>query len=128
MVKRGSTQQRIAGESAEPRRPVEEGLRVTRLPGDEGLAVAGEVDPATHRDWQNALTSLLVSGVPARLDLSRLSFVDAHGAAVLMSVARKVAPGRTLTLYQPPPCLLRLLDLFWPEDQVEIVIVDEEAG
>lgn len=126
MARRGSTTHRGPGESARLTRPAEEGLRVTRLPGGKGLAIAGEVDLATHRSWQRTVTSLLVNGAPARLDLSGLSFVDGHGAAVLMSVSRQLAPDRTLTLYRPPLCLRRLLDLFWSEDH--IVIVDEEAG
>ncbi len=128
MARRGSTTQRGSRDSVRPTRPFEDELRVTRLPGGKGLAVAGEVDLATHRSWQRAVTSLLVNGAPARLDLSGLSFVDGHGAAVLVSVAQKMTPGRTLTLYQPPRCLRRLLDLFWSGGHVEIVIVDEEAG
>ncbi|MDQ3788862.1 MAG: STAS domain-containing protein [Actinomycetota bacterium] len=99
---------------------------MSRLPGGKGLAVAGEVDLATHRNWQSTVRSLLVDDAAARLDLSGLSFIDGHGAAVLMSVAEKMAPQRTLTLYRPPLCLRRLLDLFWSEDHVVIVI--EEAG
>ncbi len=125
MARRGSTKPRRPGG---PVRFLDAGLRVTRLPGGTGLAVTGEVDLANHRSWQRTVSSLLVNGAPTRLDLSGLSFIDGRGAAALVSVAREMAPERTLTLYRPPLCLRRLLDLFWSEDHIKIVIVDEEAG
>lgn len=103
-------------------------LRVVRLPGRQGLRVVGEVDLTTHRDWVSALESLLVDGTPARLDLSGLSFVDARGTVALVAVARRLAPGRTLTLYRPPVCLRRILDLFWSGELIEITSENEEQG
>ena len=127
MAKRASAARSRMSDAAELVRPGWTGLRVSRLPGGKGLAVAGEVDMATHRNWRTAATWLLDTGTHTRLDLSGLTFIDGHGAAVLVTVAQKMAPSRTLTLYRPPLCLRRLLDLFWP-DGIQITIEDEEAG
>lgn len=115
-------------ESPGPTRRPEPALRVSLLPGRMGLVVAGEVDLATHRKWDSALESLLVNGIPGRLDLSGLSFIDGRGTAALVVVARRMAPDRILTLYRPPLCLRRILELFWPGELLEIKAEDEEAG
>jgi len=101
-------------------------LQVVRLPGQQGLRVLGEVDLTTHRRWEDALESLAADMSP-RLDLSGLSFIDAYGAAALVAVAQRMTSATTLTLYRPPLCLRRVLDMLWPGELPVITIEDEEA-
>ncbi len=102
-------------------------LQVVRLPGRQGLSVLGEVDLTTHRRWERALESLLAADTSARLDLSGLSFIDAYGAAALVAAAQRMTSDTTLTLYRPPLCLRRILDMLWPGELPVITIEDEEA-
>lgn len=128
MVKRGNVEYLRSGRLLGPVSHLESGLRVSWLPGRTGLAAAGEVDVATHRGWRSTLELLLVDGIPGRLDLSGLTFIDGHGTAALVGLARRMGPDRRLTLYRPPYCLRRVLDLFWSDVPLEIEDEDEEAG
>ena len=81
----------------------------------------------THRRWEHALESLLAADTAPRLDLSGLSFIDAYGAAALVATAQRMTSDTTLTLYRPPLCLRRILDMLWPGKLPVITIEDEEA-
>ena len=126
MAKRGNVEHLRSSRVRGPVSHFQSGLWVSWLPGETGLAAAGEVDVATRRRWHGTLELLLADGTPGRLDLSGLTFIDGHGTAALVALARRMAPDRRLTLYRPPYCLRRVLDLFWSD--VPLEIVDEEAG
>jgi anti-anti-sigma regulatory factor len=105
----------------------DQALVVLPLAGQKGLRVIGAVDLSTRRDWDDALAALHDDDTAGRLDLSGLSFIDARGAASLVGAARRMAPTANLTLYRPPLCLRRILDVFWSDEEPVIVIEDEEA-
>jgi anti-anti-sigma regulatory factor len=53
------------------------------------------------------------------LDLSKVEFMDLHGLAVLMRVARR---DRTrFAVARPAPCVVRLLELIHADGEVPIV-------
>jgi anti-anti-sigma factor len=100
-------------------------LTVERLPGRAGLRVSGEVDVSTSDEWAQVLAALRTTDAPGRLDLSGLSFIDVRGVASLVETARRLPSG--LSLYRPPTCLRRTLEVVWTDEMDHVVIEDEEA-
>lgn len=98
------------------------------MPGQRGLRVIGDVDLCTRDTWRSALESATRNGAPGRLDLSQLSFIDAHGAAMLVAAARSRPGPAPLTLIRPPAVLRRMLTLLYPTEPVVNVIEELEAS
>jgi hypothetical protein len=89
---------------------------ITPLADTQGLRLAGEFDMTARTSLQAALSGL--TDVPeVHLELAELQFVDAGCVTELMRLAR---PPRRLTLHDPPPLLLRLVDLLAPNGDVEV--------
>nr|WP_239071769.1 STAS domain-containing protein [Amycolatopsis sp. SID8362] len=103
-------------------------MRVTRLPGQGGLRVIGEVDLSTRDVWRGALESATSDGAPGRLELSRLSFIDVRGTDLLVAAAGRRSGPAPLTLARPPLGLRRMLTLLYPTEPVKIVIEELEAS
>lgn len=84
---------------------------VTRT--DVGIAIAGDVDVGTWQELSGALQRLVRRPRADRivLDLSGLSFIDAHGLRLIADAAAVLPPPRRLTLVHPPPGLLRLAQI-----------------
>ncbi|RSM37662.1 anti-sigma factor antagonist [Amycolatopsis balhimycina DSM 5908] len=101
---------------------------MTRLPGQAGLRVIGDVDLSTRDTWRSALDSALPSVAPALLDLSDLSFIDARGTAMLVAAAQHRTAEAPLTLLRPPAVLRRMLTLLYPAEPVKFVIEELEAS
>ena len=76
---------------------------VSREPGYAVVAVVGKVDASTEQPFRDALTSVLVHGVPRIVvDLSRVTFMSSAGIGVLMGVRRVLADaGGSLVLASP---------------------------
>ena len=103
-------------------------LQVIRLPGRRGLRVIGDVDLSTRDLWRRALESTTPNDAPARLDLSRLSFIDARGAAKLVAAAQQRPETTPLTLTRPPAVLRRMLTLLFPAKSAKIVFEELEGS
>ncbi|MFF5428136.1 MULTISPECIES: hypothetical protein [unclassified Streptomyces] len=76
----------------------------------------------TRRSWEDALSRLAGqhTGV-TYVELTDLVFVDVAGATALAVTAMGLPEGR-MVVEHPPPQLLRVLDMFWPElPQIEVV-------
>ncbi|MEV6557455.1 STAS domain-containing protein [Nocardia sp. NPDC051756] len=73
----------------------------------------GQVDLATHDDWETALAEL-PAAPDVHLELSELTFIDTHGTLILVEATNQAAKGRRVVLHNPPVALVRILELFWP--------------
>lgn len=89
---------------------------ITQLPDRCGLRLAGELDMTARTSLHAALTDL-VEAPEIHLELAGLRFVDAGCVTEMMRLAR---PPRRLTLHDPPPVLLRLVDLLAPNGDLEV--------
>lgn len=92
------------------------------------MQVIGAVDLSTRDIWQRILESATAEAAPGRLDLSRLTFIDARGAAMLVDAARHQPDTAPLTLSRPPAILSRMLTLLYPAAAVNIVIEELELS
>jgi anti-anti-sigma factor len=80
--------------------------------GPRVVAVSGEVDTVTAPRLRQALEDALETGPPAvTVDLADVSFIDASGIGVLVSVAKQAnSMDRKLTLGAPSQAVLRVLE------------------
>ena len=83
------------------------------------VRVQGEVDTATAPQMANVLDAQLTGERRVVLDLSAVEFMDLHGLAVLVRVARR---DRTrFVVARPAPCVVRLLELIHADGKVPIL-------
>ena len=108
-------------------------LTVRPLAGRAGLRLEGEADLTVQPQIRAALAALLPTA-KIHLDLTGLDFIDIAAARELIAVTQQPLHSR-LILHDPPPALLRLICLLWPEANVEfdlspgkIVDCDGEAS
>lgn len=84
------------------------GLRARRT--GTGLVLSGEVDAGSWGDLLGALRGL-VSRPPADrmvVDVSDLSFIDAHGLRLLAETAGTLSPPRHLSVVRASPGMVRM--------------------
>ena len=86
---------------------------VSREPGYAVVSVAGKVDASTEQQFRDALTSVLVHGMPRIVvDLSRVTFMSSAGIGVLMGVRRVLADaGGSLVLAAPHGQVAQVLSM-----------------
>ncbi|GAB3106579.1 hypothetical protein GCM10027160_02270 [Streptomyces calidiresistens] len=97
-------------------------LRVTSLVDRPGIALCGEVNHAVRHVVAGAAAALArPGGEVVELDLSELEHIDLDGTVRLVTAATR-EPGRRLVVVDPPPSLLRLLDIF-PELNAALEVV-----
>ncbi|MFF5973310.1 STAS domain-containing protein [Streptomyces sp. NPDC012769] len=92
------------------------------LPGRSGIRAGGEISEVTRRSWEEALSDLARqhTGV-SYVELSDVAFVDVAGVTALAVTAMGLPEGR-MVVEHPPPQLLRVLEMFWPDlPQIEVV-------
>jgi anti-anti-sigma factor len=94
-------------------------LRVTELPDEVGLRLAGEIDIETGPLLSTALEQFAVTHERICLELSEVTFVDVAGARVLVRAAQHLDNGRRLVLRHPPGPLLLILE-FFPQAGLQI--------
>jgi stage II sporulation protein AA (anti-sigma F factor antagonist) len=83
------------------------------------VRVQGEVDTATAPQMANVLDAQLTGERRVVLDLSAVEFMDLHGLAVLVRVARR---DRTrFVVARPAHCVVRLLELIHADGEVPIL-------
>jgi stage II sporulation protein AA (anti-sigma F factor antagonist) len=83
------------------------------------VRVQGEVDTATAPRMGEVLDEQLAGKRRVVLDLSDVEFMDLHGLAVLMRVARR--DRARFVVARPAPCVVRLLELIHADGEVPIL-------
>jgi anti-anti-sigma factor len=89
-------------------------FQVRRATGRLDLRAVGDVDLNSRGVWHSAMASLTGGGDDVHLDLSDLTFIDAHGTSLLATTAIQLGGDRRMVLHRPPQMLLRVLELCWP--------------
>jgi ABC-type transporter Mla MlaB component len=113
------------GHETAPSEPVlrEGPLRVRQTEGPlPVLHVAGAVDLNGHDEWGRALREAIVSGGELHLDLAELAFIDMRGVSLLVDVARGLPGGARAVVHHAPPCMRRMMEVFWPDGLDAITI------
>jgi anti-anti-sigma regulatory factor len=76
-----------------------------------GLSVAGEIDPARHAVFRDALIKIAGYDCDIHLNLSQLDFIDLAGLRLLATFGIRMSNGRRLVLDNAPPYLRELMTL-----------------
>jgi hypothetical protein len=97
------------------------GFAVSRLSARTGLRLSGRADLDTVGLLKHAIAALPVDAGEIHLQLASLEFIDeAPVRELVMLAARPTRP--RLVLHYPPPVMLRLLRLRWPEARARFTI------
>nr|WP_089775653.1 STAS domain-containing protein [Ruania alba] len=83
------------------------------------LVLSGEVDVALSEELTEAVAEAEAAGLPVRVDVRHVQFMDSSGIALLARLASRT-PGR-LTLIRPPDVVRFLLEVTRIGDLVDIV-------
>jgi hypothetical protein len=103
------------------------GFDVSELAAGTGLRLSGEADLCTVDILKRAIAALPPEAGEIHFQLASLKFVDVAVARELVALANR--PGRPrLVLHYPPPTLLRLLMLCWPEARARIDIAAPDGS
>ena len=95
-------------------------LTIRPLRGRAGLMLAGEADITTRDALHAALAALKADGAgEVHLDLAGLRFIDVSCTRELIAITGRHPPAR-LIAHDPPPCLLRLTALIYPQAPITI--------
>jgi hypothetical protein len=106
------------GHDPPPRPPQGPGaLTVRQLAGRAGLRLEGEADFAAEHQIREALAAL-PPAAKIHLDLAGLKFIDVAATRQLIAVTQQPSHPR-LILHDPPPVLIRIIRLAWPEANLE---------
>ena len=94
--------------------------------GHGRIALIGELDLANVGDTESELAAQASSGTPLVLDLSRLTYLDSQGIAMLFRLSdRANLNGGSLTVANPSGLVRRVLDI--TECASVIPIIDDGA-
>jgi hypothetical protein len=100
---------------------------VSLLSARTGLRLSGQADLATAGLLQQAITALPPSADEIHLLLASLEFIDVAAARELVMLTVR-PPRPRLVLHCPPPGLLKLLELCWPEARSRFTISTAPPG
>jgi anti-anti-sigma regulatory factor len=95
-------------------------LTVRPLAGRAGLRLEGEADLTGQRQLREALAAL-PPAAEIHLDLASLDFIDIAATRQLIALTQQL-PYPRLILHDPPPALIRLTRLLWPDANVEFCL------
>jgi anti-anti-sigma regulatory factor len=98
---------------------------VTPLTGRVGLRLVGEIDLLNADVLAQAIAMLPPKPPEIHFQLSGLEFIDLQGTRELIKLA--IVPKR-LVLRHPPPTLLRIITLVWPDVREQIVTATTRPG
>ena len=96
-------------------------MAVRQLSARTGLRLSGRADLDTVDLLKHAIAALPADADEIHLQLASLEFVDEAAARELVLLTARPSRPR-LVLHYPPPVLLRLLRLFWPEARPRFTI------
>jgi hypothetical protein len=90
------------------------GLAVSQLAALTGLRLSGQADVCSVDLLKEAIATLPPDAGEVHLQLASLRFIDVAAARELVRLT--TGPARPLlVLHYPPPAMLKLLRLCWPE-------------
>jgi len=95
-------------------------LTVRPLAGRAGLRLEGEADLTGQPRLREALAAL-PPAAEIHLDLASLDFIDIAATRQLIALTQQL-PHPRLILHDPPPALIRLTGLLWPDANVEFCL------
>ena len=103
-------------------------LETFPLSGWTGLRIVGEVDITNHDQFRRALAPVYAAGIIAvHLDVSGLRFIDVAGTRELIALM-KSHPHLRLIVHRPPASLCRIVEMLWPNVDIEIRIDNPVGG
>ena len=103
-------------------------LETFPLSGWTGLRIVGEVDISNHDQFRRALAPVFAAGIIAvHLDVSGLGFIDVAGTRELIALM-KSHPHLRLIVHGPPASLRRIVEVLWPNADIEIRIDSPVGG
>jgi hypothetical protein len=97
-------------------------LAVSPLAARTGPRLSGQADLRAVDALKQAIAALPPDPDEIQLQLAGLEFIDVAAARELVMLTASPARAR-LVLHYPPPVMLRLLRLCWPEARARIAIV-----
>jgi anti-anti-sigma regulatory factor len=101
-------------------------LRVSPLVGCTGLCLTGEADIHTAEILRRAIAELPAAAPEIHLQLAGLEFIDVAAGRHLVALAER--PGQPkVILHYPPPALIRLIRLLWPDTLNRVSVCGERA-
>jgi anti-anti-sigma regulatory factor len=92
-----------------------------------GLSVVGEIDPARHAVFRDALVKIATFDSDIHLDLSRLEFIDLAGLRLLATFGVRMRGGRHLVLDNAPPYLRELMTLVGGQRMLPGLVLGAES-
>ena len=102
-------------------------LLITPLEGRVGLCLCGDGDLTSAAALRQALAALPPQADPIHLQLAALEFADVAATRELAALARRSARP-VVILHDPPPVLIRVLRLLWPDTLDRFQINDGPAA
>jgi hypothetical protein len=97
------------------------GFAVSQLSARTGLRLSGRADLDTVDQLRHAIAALPVDAGEIHLQLASLEFIDEAAARELVVLTARPTRPR-LVLHYPPPVMLSLLRLRWPEARAQFTI------
>ena len=97
------------------------GFAVSPLTAHAGLRLSGQADLCVVDVLQQAIASLPPGADEIHLQLASLEYIDVAAARELVMLTAR-PPRPRLVLDYPPPLMLRLLQLCWPEARAQFAI------
>ena len=96
------------------------GLVIRPLSGDHGLVLHGQADINSHLVLRTALRAAAADRPHHfHLELAGLRFIDVCCTREIVAFTER-HPGMRVTLHHPPPGLLRITSLVWPEANLDV--------
>ncbi len=118
----------MAAAPAQPVLPVSRaGFAVSPLSARTGLRLSGQADLCVVDLLQQAIAALPPGTGEIHLQLASLEYIDVAAARELVMLTTR-PPRPRLVLHYPPPVMLRLLLLCWPEARARIDIGAASPG
>ena len=102
-------------------------LRVFPLAGRVGFRLTGEADVHTVEILRRATAELPPEAREIHLQLASLEFMDVAALRQLVALAERPAHPR-IVLHSPPPILLWLISLLWPDSLDRFSVRAERVG
>ncbi len=96
-----------------------EQLSIGPLSDRVGLRLTGEVHLGTRNQLRHALDALPAQTGELHLELAGLRFIDCRGVADLVACTQ-THPQRRLVLHDPPRIFCRVVDMLWPDVELEV--------
>lgn len=102
-------------------------LRISPLTGQVGFQLTGEADMHTVEILRRATAEIPPEAREIHLQLASLDFIDVAALRQLVALTERPAHPRVI-LHSPPPTLLWLISLLWPDSLDRFSVRAERVG